>query len=216
MENDIVITNLPEEKIDEAVEVMLTAFENEALTSMWLDLTDPKLKKAYSKAIKIIYTVHLASGDPVYTAIENEKVVGIAALSTPGSKKSIGKAAALILRNLPQLLRIIPAALRAVRGLYRLQKPPGNLPKNHCTLEVFAVDPELQGRGIGSRLLNHIHHHHLGDASNSGIYLVTGDEKNVQIYEHFGYEVVEKRISGDITAYHMFKGNRKNNFGTQL
>lgn len=74
--------------------------------------------------------------------------------------------------------------------LYRATKPPADLPKNYCTLEVFAIDPGYQSKGIASRLIEQIELNHLAGNNFSGIYLITGEDKNVNIYEHLGYEVV--------------------------
>ncbi len=205
MDQGTEIKILKREKIEESVEVMLTAFKGEALTSAWLDLSDPNLKSAYSTAVKIIYTIHLDAGDPIYTALEKERVVGLAGLTTPEARKNKIKSFILFIRNLPRLLPLIPSALRAARMLYRATKPPAGLPKDYCTLEILAVDPGYQGRGIASRLMEQIDRNHLGDNNYSGIYLLTGDDKNVKIYEHFGYKVVEKRVVRSINAYHMFK-----------
>jgi len=185
---------------------MLNAFKDEALTSSWLDLSKPKLKKAYSVAVKIIYIIHLDSGDPIYITTQEDKIVGVAGLKTPWAKKNILKAVFLLFKNLPQLLKLLPSVLRAVIALFNLTKPPTSLPKNYCTLEVLAVDPGQQGNGIGRRLLEHVHQNHL-DKNISGIYLVTGEDKNVKIYERFGYKVVEKRAAKGFAAYHMFKAN---------
>jgi GNAT superfamily N-acetyltransferase len=163
------------------------------------------LKNAYAADIKIIYLVHLDSGDPIYTAIEKDKIVGVIALTTPFAKKSKSRSAILIIRKLPRLLRLIPLAAKAARLLYAATKPPASLPKNYCTLEILAVDPGYQGKGIGRQLLDYLHQHHVDKNTISGIYLVTGDEKNVKIYERFGYEVVDKRHVKSIVAYHMFK-----------
>jgi len=201
----IAINIIPPDKIEEAIDVMLTAFKDESLTSSWLDLSDPKLKIAYAAALKIIYIIHLDSGDPIYTALENDRIVGVAALSTPTAKKNKFKSAILIIKNLPRLVRLVPAAIKAARPLFAATKPPDSLPKNHCTLEVLAVDPGYQCKGIGRHLLDHVHHHHFDKNNISGIFLVTGDEKNVNIYKRFGYEVVEKRQINSTIAYHMFR-----------
>jgi len=201
----IAINNITPDRIDEAIDVMLTAFKDEALTSSWLDLTDPKLKNAYATAVKISYIIHLDSGDPIYTAIEKDRIVGVAALSTPYAKKSKSKSAILIIKNLPRLRRLVPSAIKAARSLLAATKPPTSLPKNYCTLEILAVDPGFQGKKIGRQLLDHLHQHHFDKNNISGIYLFTGDEKNVKIYERFGYEIVEKRHLKSIISYHMFK-----------
>lgn len=200
----IEIKNLSPDRIDEAVEVMLAAFKDESLTSTWLDLTEPKLKKAYSIALRIIYIVHLDSGDPIYIATKEGSIVGVAGLKTPGSKKNIFKTVFLLFKNLPQLIRLFPSVVKAARGLFNATKPPSSLPKNYSTLEVLAVAPGQQGKGTGRRLLDQIHQNHF-DNNISGIYLVTGDDKNVKIYERFSYQVVEKRVAKGLEAYHMFK-----------
>lgn len=201
----IVITGLAQDQIDEAVEVMLTAFIDEALTSSWLDLTDSKLNRAYAIIVKIIHTIHLDAGDPIYAALEKGRVVGIAGVTTPDANKNKLKAGAMFIRNLPRLLPLIPSVLRAVRMLYRATKPPAGLPKRYCTLEILAVAPGYQGRGIASRLIKEMHLNHLGAKDYSGIYLLTGEDKNVKIYERFGYRVVDKRVLEKVTAYHMFR-----------
>ena len=201
----LTINNLSPDRIDEAIDVMLTAFKDEALTSSWLDLSDPKLKNAYAAAIKIIYIIHLDSGDPIYTAVDKDRIVGVAALSTPYAKKSKSKSALLIIKNLPRMLKLVPTAIKAARTLLAATKPPPSIPENYCKLEILAVDPGCQGKGIGRRLLDHVHHHHFGKNNISGIYLVTGDEKNVKIYERFSYQVMEKKEIKSTIAYHMFK-----------
>lgn len=208
MEQKIKITNLSLDRLNESIEIMLTAFKDEALTSSWLDLTDPKLEKAYAAAVKIIYIIHLDSGDPIYTAIEKDRIVGVTVLSTPYAKKSKSKSAILVIKNLPRLLRLVPKVIKAARALFAATKPPSSLPKNYCTFEIFAVNPVYQGKGIGRHLLEHLHHHQFNKNNISGIYLVTGDEKNVKIYERFGYEVVEKRDTKGLISYHMFKAKK--------
>ncbi len=61
----------------------------------------------------------------------------------------------------------------------------------------FGVDPEFQGKGYGSKLLwpmlNRI------DEADLPIYLETAVEKNVPMYEHFGFEVVLMETIPDTT-----------------
>nr|MDO8133061.1 GNAT family N-acetyltransferase [Candidatus Njordarchaeum guaymaensis] len=62
-------------------------------------------------------------------------------------------------------------------------------PFPHWYLGLIGVDPEFQGRGFASILIKpmlaHIDEEHLP------CYLETANEKNVPIYEHYGFEVVE-------------------------
>jgi len=61
-------------------------------------------------------------------------------------------------------------------------------PANHWFLAALAVDPQHQGKGYGSNLLNEM----LSNIDEEGLpcYLETRGEKNVSMYRHFGFKVV--------------------------
>ncbi len=69
----------------------------------------------------------------------------------------------------------------------------------------FGVDPEYQGKGYGSKLLRPM----LAriDEEDLPIYLETEEEKNAQLYQHFGFEVVEKKVipNTNITNWGMIR-----------
>ena len=63
-------------------------------------------------------------------------------------------------------------------------------PHKHWFLQTIGVDPQFQGRGYASNLLTPM----LAriDKECLSCYLGTMDEANVSLYEHFGFEVIEK------------------------
>jgi len=79
-------------------------------------------------------------------------------------------------------------------------------PFEHRYLEVLGVAPAFQGKGYAGRLLRPA----LAAADESGLpcYLETLDEKNVPLYEHFGFAVVEKSAVPDteLTCWAMLRG----------
>lgn len=60
----------------------------------------------------------------------------------------------------------------------------------HCYLAVLAVDPQYQGKGYGSRLLNGMFA--CIDRDGLPCYVETEGEKNVSMYRHFGFEVIDE------------------------
>jgi len=103
------------------------------------------------------------------------------------------------------LLPLVPRFFRAIRqGSIRALKPPENLPEKYITLEAIAVAPAYQGNKIGRLLLEYAHNYCLTEQEFSGIYLVTGDEKNRLIYQRMGYQLLEERNVGGFISYHMF------------
>ena len=120
-------------------------------------------------------------------------------------KTSKIKAMQLIIPRLPRLTSLFPHFIKAIRmGLVDATRAPGNLPPNHDVLEALAVHPDQQGKKIGRKLLDHAHNY-LNDNSSPGIYLMTGEEKNRQIYERFGYNLMEERNTQSFKSYHMFR-----------
>ena len=52
-----------------------------------------------------------------------------------------------------------------------------------------------KGKGVGRRLLEHVHLMSREDSGSQGVTLTTEDEANVSLYQHSGYEMV-----GDATV----------------
>ncbi len=59
--------------------------------------------------------------------------------------------------------------------------------ESHWYLAIIGVDPNYQGKGFASILLKYL----ISTSDSYPIYLETFVEKNVPIYEHFNFKVVE-------------------------
>ena len=70
----------------------------------------------------------------------------------------------------------------------------------HWYLALIAVKPEFQGRGYSSQLLKPM----IKRIQNQGlpIYLETNNLKNVSLYEHFNFKVVEELMIQNTTIPH--------------
>lgn len=68
------------------------------------------------------------------------------------------------------------------------------MPEPHWYLLVIGVDPELQGRGVGSALVRD----GLAQADRNGhpCYLETSDPRNVAFYERHGFVVLQEASLG--------------------
>ncbi len=198
------VSLLDAEKIDQAVAMFLDAFKNEAFTEALIDLSIPANHDIYSQITKYRLSFYLEIGHRVFTALDGDNVVGMAILKSPHVK--IPKL--LILRrailHLTAFARMLLLGMRASH-LNAAINPPDNLPAKHYTLEGFAVNPAYQGKGIGRLLLEQIEQTCAEDHASSGIYLVTADEKNKEIYQHFNYSIIEIRPTNHFIACHFFK-----------
>ena len=64
--------------------------------------------------------------------------------------------------------------------------------RDHMYLMAIGVDPAHQGKGHGGRLIREMLTR--CDALGKPLYLETVTEGNVRLYEHFGFEVLERIV----------------------
>lgn len=201
------ISLLQPNMLDEAVKVFLSAFQNEAFTVAWLDLSRTRLRSLYSRAVRRKLELYLDAGHPLYSAVEKDRLIGLLVLKTPHIIISRAKIARLLPSLMPVLVGLIPNFIRAIPLGLAIKSPP-NLPAAHYTVEALAVDPCFQGKGVGALLLEQAKKVCFADKTASGVYLFTGDEQNRAIYEKKGYQLLEKRNTGTFTSHHMFLAKR--------
>ncbi len=82
-------------------------------------------------------------------------------------------------------------------------RDPGRM---HCHFGPLAVAPELQGRGVGGRLLESFcgYIDRAGDAS----YLETDKPENVRLYRRFGFEVIQEAEVFGVDNWFMWRRPR--------
>ena len=93
------------------------------------------------------------------------------------------------LRAAPSLLRTF--GLRApvlLADFARMEKIHASQPSDHYYLAVLGTDPEHQGRGFGSALMQPVLER--ADADGVGAYLESSKEANLAFYRRHGFEVV--------------------------
>lgn len=202
---EIEIIHADEGLIEETVEVMFDAFQQEAITQYMYNLSDEKVKKARYRAAVAKVRSHIKAGHKILLAIENNNVIG--GLIFRGDVEiPLGKK---IKVYLPEISGFISAfkgiSLKKALAIMKLFRLPKTIKKPYYTLEAVGVRSDYQGKGIGKLLLNKLYEILEKDSKASGIYLFTGDKKNQSIYERIGYETVEVKQGKDITVYHMLK-----------
>lgn len=123
-----------------------------------------------------------------YGAYVDGKAKAVAAWMPPGTyPRPARREAMFYVRALPSMMlvgRRLPPALQLLTTIDKAH------PKHeHWYLSLLAVDPELQGRGVGGALLAPL----LERADREGlpVYLETQKESNVAWYGRFGFALVE-------------------------
>ncbi|MBW2698460.1 MAG: GNAT family N-acetyltransferase [Deltaproteobacteria bacterium] len=107
-----------------------------------------------------------------------------------------------------QLRTLIGQGLRVARRWGQIFHELGSLHpiRPHWYLAVVGVEPDVQGRGVGSELLHHFTRQ--VDADAQPAYLETDRFENVALYEHFGFDVEsEIRVRG-VPVWRMWRDAR--------
>ncbi len=147
------------------------------------------LHRGFSRLLRL-------DGRPTLGAWDGDRLVGVAATAEPGHCQP---STSERLRLLPTFLSAGPAAARLGRWMSAWARFDPARPHSH--LGPVAVDPDLQGRGIGSRLLTDDCRRL--DQTGMLSYLETDKPENVRLYERFGYEVTAEAMVLGVNSWFM-------------
>ena len=138
--------------------------------------------RCHARVTRAFFRVFVAQ-QPI-CAIQDGMLVGLTGVAPPGTCQP---SATQRLRLLPGVVALGPrTAARVVRWLTAWEERDPDEP--HVHLGPLAVDAHLQGRGIGSLIMQE-HCRRLDRDGRVG-YLETDKLENVRFYERFGYEVI--------------------------
>jgi GNAT superfamily N-acetyltransferase len=187
MTNDSIYP-LTHKHIDDAIAVYSTAFFNDPLFVRMF----PK-KSTRKNSLKTFFraTVKYAIGRDECYGISSP-IEGVAIWEPPG-KRPISIWAFLTSGYLKLLFTSLVFSAIKFIGIFfetnRMHNKYGP-PKHNYYLSLLAVHPDSQGEGLAGKLLRPVLKK--ADKMHVGTYLETTNPQNVPVYEHFGFQVMEK------------------------
>ena len=82
------------------------------------------------------------------------------------------------------------------------------LPVGPVNLSMIGVRHSHAGRGLARLLLDEVHALAEADATSSGVSLTTETQRNLPLYEHFGYRITgHARVSAELETWGFFRPN---------
>lgn len=193
--SEIRIVPLQPDEIDEAADVLSRAFINTPFTGKIMGGPSER----HRKQLKMGFKAMLAKkpGTKV-AAMDGERMVGVMRMvKWPDCQNSV-----------PRGLELFPAILFArstmkrflgARNVWGEHDPK----KPHWHVDPIGVLPELQGQGIGKKLMAHYCEH--VDSQNMAAYHETDQQQNVRFYEKFGFKVIETEPILGITNWFLWR-----------
>lgn len=178
-----------EKKHIKAVSLMLSRAFKDDLKDVFPDPEERRVKTPYVNELHLLYEF---SNSKAF--ITSPKLEGIAVWIHSDKRKKRTFWRILTLGAIWPAMKIGIKALRKMQALdkYIERKHKELAPFKHWYLATLAVDPQHQGRRYASRLLNEMLSYI--DEESLHCYLETEGEKNVSMYQHFGFEVVDEFI----------------------
>jgi ribosomal protein S18 acetylase RimI-like enzyme len=178
-----------EKKYIKPVSLMLSRAFKDDLKEVFPDPEERRVKTPYVNELYLLYEF---SNSKAF--ITSPKLEGIAVWIHSDKRKKRTFWRILTLGAIWPAMKIGIKALRKMQALdkYMERKHKELAPNRHWYLAVLAVDPKHQGKGYASKLLNEM----LSYIDEEGLpcYLETDGEKNVFMYQHFGFEVVDEFV----------------------
>ncbi len=178
-----------EKKHIKPVSLMLSRAFKDDLKDVFPDPKERRVKTPYVNELYLLYEFSNSK-----TFITSPKLEGIAVWIHSDKRKKRTFWRILTLRTIWPAMKIGIKALRKMQSLdkYVERKHEELAPNKHWYLAVLAVDPQHQGKGYASKLL----HEMLSYIDEEGLpcYVETDGEKNVSMYQHFGFEIVDEFV----------------------
>ena len=162
---------------------------------------DPDLRRRRIERIFDGLFSHLGGQRPICARLDG-RIVGFTGDIRPGACRP---SVAQRLRMLPALASLGPrSAGTTLRWIGEWAKHDPDRPHSHYG--PFGVEPDLQGRGIGSRIL--AAYCERLDRAGEHAYLETDKPENVRLYARFGFEVIGEADVIGVPNWFMWRAAR--------
>lgn len=184
----------------QAASVLGRAFVNEPVSAaVYRSFSAERRARALTADFTSELAVGLRKGCPVHLA-EDGRVVAAALIYPPG---------AYPLTAYDNWMFLLKSVVR--NGWYDLRSwvkwcdevDAVHPQKSHYYLEYIGVDPDRQGKGLGSQLLGHLAAH--ADQDGVGCYLENANPHNLPFYGRAGFEVIGEKIIIGLHAWFMWR-----------
>ena len=178
------ILQLPERRVRQAVDVLVRAFRDDPVLTFFLH-NPSRRTMAFRAFFGNIVHAHLRFGH-VYAALVEKQVAGVAVWRPP---EAGGDTLCDLVRTLGTHLLVCSLFPRTAGELFRGFAATIALHPRapHWYLFFMGVDVDLQGRGIGSRLLAPVLE--LADKTGTLCYLETPFPRTLAFYRRLGFEI---------------------------
>ncbi len=207
-------------RFDEAVEVLCDAFFDYPVMRFIIGDIEGQDEREYLRRlthlISFFTVARFLRDDLVLAVVEDRRFVAMANINLPGEAQlldsRLGGGTPWTPQPIPELEEHRAAlwgelgeAARERYEAYGAATADFEWPEPHFHLGMIGVLRSHTGRGLGRRLLDHLHQMSGSHPASLGVSLTTETASNVPFYRHFGYEIVGHERVGDLESWGFFR-----------
>jgi GNAT superfamily N-acetyltransferase len=189
---------LPPESRDEVIDVFADAFHDYSLMR-WVVGPEGDVAGRVRRLIAFFVSRRVMRGGPMLGMVDGQRLVGAAALTLPVEPAPPPGITALEV----EVWRDLGEAARMRYQAYSDTTSPffRNVGR-HLHLNMIGIRCSHKGQGLARPLLEAVWQMADRDPGSTGVSLTTERERNVRLYEHFGYAVVaHARVSDEVETW---------------
>ena len=197
-----IVKQLPPDRVEEAVTVLSAAFHDYAAMRYVIGATGDAYDARLRTLIEYFVQARYWRDEPVLCVEREGVVAGVAIVTLPGDR---ARPPQMLVRR-QEVWESLGADAR--ERYERLSHATANffIEAPHHHLNMIGVLPSHAGRRLGRRLLDAVHALANADTESTGVTLTTEDERNVALYEHVGYTIVDHaRVSDTLETWGFYR-----------
>jgi ribosomal protein S18 acetylase RimI-like enzyme len=201
------IIRITKDFLEEATEVLARAFEDDPIINYFLSGHTVDYSSKLCMIFRYQCLMYVEMDLPVFGTIQNSRITGIACLSVPEKKERPDSLVEADKEFMSVMGRDSFGRVRRYMDLNKKHTPEG--PYHY--LAGLGVHPDYQGKGYARLLLDRVRVISENHDTSTGVYLETAKLQNVEMYEHFGYNLQAKeKLDGIVDVWYMFRPVSKN------
>jgi GNAT superfamily N-acetyltransferase len=193
------VERLSREHKDEVIQTLMAAFHNYPVMKFVLGEQNPEYEYNLKELIGFYCELRLTRNWPLLGVRTANRLVATALVNDP-----VETPLPLPQELLDRLLKVIGESAFERLELYEKISAEGEPKFPHHFLGMIGAHPEHQGKGYAAALLREVNKMSVQDPKSRGVCLSTEDPGNVQIYQHFGYQVIAEADVGEMHSWCMF------------
>jgi len=180
------VFRLGENDVAEVVDVLCEAFFDYPVMRFVLGTDIEDYEQRLETLVHFFVEVRVLRGEAMLGIGRRQRLHGAALVSRPSGPPGPPELSELRER----LWADLGSPARARYESFTAACAPFEVKTPHLRLELIGVRRAAKGKGVGRRLIEHVHLMSREDSGSQGVTLTTEDEGNVPLYQHFGYEIV--------------------------